>query len=121
MSVDGAKTQEWAVTTLALANGRYQGGGMLIAPRARMNDGRMDITVVERITLREAAPQLHLLYTGGVYGHPKAHHLRAARVRLDADGEVPLEIDGEAVGTLPLEAEVAPAVVRLVCPAGASL
>jgi diacylglycerol kinase family enzyme len=45
------------------------------------------------------------------------HHWRAVRVRAEAGTAVPLELDGEPVGTLPLEAEVLPRALRLILPA----
>jgi YegS/Rv2252/BmrU family lipid kinase len=113
---DGAAAEFYA-TTVALANGRYQGGGILIAPEAAIDDGLMDVTLVERVCLAEVAGNLRLLYSGDIYSHPKVHHWRAARVRAEAETAAPLELDGEPVGTLPLEAEVLPRRLRLIWPA----
>ena len=49
-----------------------------------------------------------ILYSGALYSHPKVRHWRAARVRVESEGEVPVELDGEPVGTLPLEIQVLP-------------
>jgi diacylglycerol kinase family enzyme len=43
-------------------------------------------------------------------------HWQAKRVRVEAQTAAPLELDGEPVGTLPIEAEVLPQVLRLICP-----
>jgi diacylglycerol kinase family enzyme len=45
------------------------------------------------------------------------HHWRAARVRVEARTATPLEMDGDPVGALPLEAEVLPRALRLISPA----
>jgi YegS/Rv2252/BmrU family lipid kinase len=115
--LDDAAPAEFHAITVALANGRYQGGGILIAPRAAIDDGLVDVTLVERVGLAEVAANLRLLYSGDIYSHPKVHHWCAARVRVEAETATPLEMDGEPVGTLPFEAEVLPRALRLISPA----
>jgi diacylglycerol kinase (ATP) len=116
LSLDDGPPATFDVTTAAVANGQYQGGGIRIAPEAALDDGLADITVVERISLAEVASNLPILYSGALYSHPKVRHWRAARVRAQAETEVPVELDGEPVGTLPLEIEVLPQALRIVCP-----
>jgi diacylglycerol kinase (ATP) len=115
--LDGELAAELPTTTIAVANGRYQGGGLLMAPEAALDDGLMDITLVERTGLIEVAANLRLLYSGALYSHPKVHHWRARRFRAEADAETPIELDGEPLGTMPFEAEVLPRALRLICPA----
>ena len=107
------------ITTGAVANGQYQGGGIRIAPEARLDDGLAEVTVVERVSLLEVAAKLPILYSGALYSHPKVRHWRAARVRVDAEVPVPVELDGEPVGILPLVIDVIPRAIRFVC-AGAA-
>jgi diacylglycerol kinase family enzyme len=70
--------------------------------------------VVERVGLLEVAANLPILYSGALYSHPKVRHWRASRIRAHAEREVPVELDGEPVGTLPLEIEVLPKALRFV-------
>lgn len=107
---------EFHATTIAFANGRYQGGGILIAPEAALDDGLLDITLVEYIGLGEVVVNLRLLYSGAIYSHPKVHQWRLPWVRVEAAAAVPVELDGEVVGTLPFEAEVLPRKLRLIVP-----
>jgi diacylglycerol kinase (ATP) len=67
---------------------------------------------VERVSLLEVARNLPMLYSGALYGHASVRHWRAARVRVDSEIAVPVELDGEPVGTLPLEIEVLPRALR---------
>ena len=116
LSLDDALPAAFDITTAAVANGQYQGGGIRIAPEAAIEDGLADITVVERVSLVEVAANLPILYSGALYSHPKVHHWRAARVRAEAETEVPVELDGEPVGTLPLEIETLPQALRFIFP-----
>ena len=116
LSLDDCLPATFDVTTAAVANGQYQGGGIRIAPEAAIDDGLADITVVERVSLADVAVHLPILYSGALYSHPKVRHWRAARVRAEAETEVPLELDGEPVGTLPLQIEALPQALRLIFP-----
>jgi diacylglycerol kinase (ATP) len=116
LCLDDSFSGTFDITTAAVANGQYQGGGIRIAPEAEIDDGLADITVVERISLAEVVANLPILYSGALYSHPKVRHWRAARMRAEAETEVPLELDGEPVGTLPLEIEVLPQALRFIFP-----
>ena len=118
--LDGVETGTFGATIVSLANGRYQGGGILIAPAAAIDDGLIHITVVEQVSLSEVLRNLPILYSGAIYGYPKVRHWQAKRVRAEAQIAAPLELDGEPVGTLPVEAEVLPEALRLICRENAS-
>ena len=101
-----------SMTTLAIANGQYQGGGIRIAPDADLTDGLLNVTLVSEIGLGEVARHVGLLYDGTIYSYPKVRHWTARRLRVDGEG--PVELDGEVSGKLPLEIEVVPGALRLV-------
>ena len=113
--LDGVDTGAFDVTVVALANGRYQGGGILIAPAAVLDDGLIHITLVEPVSLAEVVRHLPILYSGAIYSYPKVRQWQAKRVRVEAQAETPLELDGEPVGILPIEAEALPQALRLIC------
>src|ERR1019366_9001492 len=79
--LDHSLPMAFDITTAAVANGQYQGGGIRIAPEAALADGLADITVVERVSLAEVAANLPILYSGALYSHPRVRHWRAARAR----------------------------------------
>jgi diacylglycerol kinase (ATP) len=116
LCLDDSFSATFDMTTAAVANGQYQGGGIRIAPEASLDDGLADITLVERVSLYEVAANLPMLYSGALYSHPKVRHWRAARVRAEAETQVPVELDGEPVGTLPLEIEALPRALRFIFP-----
>jgi YegS/Rv2252/BmrU family lipid kinase len=113
LAIDGAGEEAFDATHVAIGNGRFHGGGMHLCPRARMDDGFLDVTVVHGIGLAELARNIHLVYNGRIYEHPKAEHRTAKRVLARADSLVRLEIDGEPLGRLPVEVEIVPACLRL--------
>jgi YegS/Rv2252/BmrU family lipid kinase len=113
---DNIGSHSFPVTNVAIGNGRYHGGGMHVCPKALIDDGALDVTVIEYLPLHELALNLPTLYSDNLYRHRKTHHFRARRVRAESDETVRIEIDGEPLGALPLEVTVLPGAMRVVCP-----
>lgn len=109
----GSAAREVKITNVALGNGKYHGGGMLPCPLAEMNDGLIDVTTIEYLKLFELVRDLRMLYSGAVYEHPKTARNQVKRLRAESNEEVRIEVDGEALGMLPLEAEILPGALRL--------
>jgi len=104
---------------VVVANCRYFGGGMLIAPRASPDDGRLDVIVVGDLGVLEGARALGQFRRGTHLerGGPKIWHALAREIELSAPDEtVRLEIDGERPGRLPAEFDVLPQAIDLVIP-----
>jgi diacylglycerol kinase (ATP) len=112
----GGERRSGKMTNLIVANGRYQGGGMLIAPEAVPDDGLFDVLVIGDITKRDFVLNVGKIYRGTHLSHPKIELLRGARVSVEAEVPVPLELDGEQPGTTPATFEVVPAALRLRVP-----
>jgi len=112
----GGELRSGKMTNLIVANGRYQGGGMLIAPEAVPDDGLFDVLVIGDITKRDFVLNVGKIYRGTHLSHPKIELLRSASVSVDAEVPVPLELDGEQPGTTPARFEVVPAALRLRVP-----
>jgi YegS/Rv2252/BmrU family lipid kinase len=99
---------------IVVANTAHFGGGMLVAPAARVDDGMMDV-----IVLREAGlPTLFLrllpaVYSGRHLGHPAVSHLRAGRVWVEGAEGLTVAIDGEMAGSTPAEFALLPGVLPL--------
>jgi YegS/Rv2252/BmrU family lipid kinase len=104
------------MTNLIVANGRYQGGGMLIAPEAEPDDGLFDVLLIGDITKRDFVLNVGKIYRGTHLSHPKIDLLRTATVSVDAEVAVPIELDGEQPGTTPARFEVVPGALRLRVP-----
>jgi len=112
--VDGALVHAGPLHLAAIANGRYFGGGMHVAPESRWDDGRFDVVVVNgqggKGRLLTRFPRL---YTGSHLALPDCSQCRGAVVEADADTETWLEIDGEPLGRLPARFECLPGALRL--------
>ena len=57
---------------------------------------------------------LKCLFNGGIYSLPQVHLYRGAKIRIESSPEVPIEIDGEQLGTTPVEYKIIHRAVRVV-------
>lgn len=105
--------QQVRIMQVALGNGSFHGGGMEVCPRAALDSGVLDLTVVEETGFFDFLRSVPLLYSGRVYTHRKCRHYRVRHLSASSVEPVAVEVDGEALGTLPLEARIVPGAIRL--------
>jgi len=111
--VDGEIFYEGPITLATAANGRFFGGGMRVAPEARVDDGLLDVVVVEDVPKWKLVGKLPLLYRGRHLADPIVRFRRGCIVEADAEpGSTLLDVDGEPLGSLPARAEILPGALR---------
>ncbi|TNE85687.1 MAG: diacylglycerol kinase family lipid kinase [Deltaproteobacteria bacterium] len=113
--VDGQPVGDFAMNSVMISNGQYAGGGMHFAPRARLTDGLLDITVIEHAGFLSMATFSPALYMGSAGGHRLVHSFRGFAVEVQGltEGDAAVEADGEYLGRAPLRAHVVPNGIRL--------
>lgn len=118
VSLDGGVESQVKVANFCIANARYFGGGMKIAPNAKVDDGHFDVVAVGDVSALTVLANSYRLYLGTHLGLQEVRHALARRVRAASpDGSVvKLEVDGELVGSLPAEFELLPRALRVRCP-----
>ena len=99
-----------------VANGRWHGGGMKLAPDALADDGLFDVVLIGDVTKLDFVTTSPKLYSGGHVHHPRVDVLRSARVAVHAHEALPVELDGEVSGTTPVRFEVLPSALRIRLP-----
>jgi diacylglycerol kinase (ATP) len=104
--VDGSEWYEGRMVVTAIANGRYFGGGMQIAPNANPRDGLFDVVVLGDMNFAEALRIGPALYTGKHLGAAHVRETRGTTVEALPLGSsvVYVDTDGETPGRLPLKA-----------------
>lgn len=114
LSLDGSSTRlPFFITNVAVGNGQFHGGGMRPCPAAVPNDGVLDVTVISYAGALELLSSISMLYSGEIYSHPKVRHFQAAHLIAGGNSTTAVEIDGEPVGTLPMEITLLPRPVRV--------
>lgn len=111
LEVDGVG-QEAEAMLVSVANGRSIGGGMEIVPNARLDDGLLDLFVVDRMRKHRFLRVFPRVFRGEHLSLPEVHITPARQVTLVADGVIAYA-DGERIGPLPVEVSVVPAALLL--------
>jgi YegS/Rv2252/BmrU family lipid kinase len=101
---------------VVVANGVWHGGGMKLAPDARPDDGVFDVVLIGDVTKLDFLTTAPKIYKGRHVGHPKVEVVRSALCAVDAREHLPIEVEGEQVGTTPARFEVVPGALRLRVP-----
>jgi len=96
--------------------GRYLNGGMKIFPEAVPDDGLFDVVMMGDVTKRDLAANMLKLYRGTYLPHPRIELLKGSVVTVEADQQLPIQLDGEQPGTTPVRFELIPGALRLRVP-----
>ncbi|HTE54800.1 MAG TPA: diacylglycerol kinase family protein [Kofleriaceae bacterium] len=118
---DEAGAVDMTAYVVAVANGRYFGGGMQIAPNAELSDGVFDVVAIGDMGLWDLVRHSRKIYSGSHLGLDKVSQRRARVVRAEPIGSDPvrLDVDGETPGILPATFRILPGALRMVVPAQA--
>lgn len=120
LRVDGEYDEIVSISTVAVANGQFFGGGRRIAPQAVPDDGLFDIIVMGGSPQIRAFADMRQVHLNGQVTNPPVRALRGRRIMAVPVAEtrgrpVVIEIDGECVGRLPAIFELLPRALNLRC------
>lgn len=107
------------MANLCVANARYFGGGMKIAPEAKLNDGLLDVVAIGDLSALAIFTNAYRIYLGTHLGMQQVHHTRARHISIrpaDSSAEIEVEADGELLGRLPATFEIQPHGLRVRVP-----
>jgi diacylglycerol kinase (ATP) len=111
-----AVSQAWTWTqkmrTFAIANGKYYGHGLCIAPTAKVNDGMFEIFACGDASVMDFLLQSIPLKNGKRLNHPKVSYYYSDQIELTSDEHCLIEADGELLGILPARVEMAPVKIK---------
>lgn len=99
---------------VSVSNTPTYGGGLKIAPAARIRDGLLDITYLQptdRLTLMRHFPKI---LSGTHVRLPIVHIFQTRRIKVGCDVTLPVYADGEYLGQTPVEVSVVPAAIRVI-------
>ena len=116
LRLDGKLLFEGPLVLAAVANGAWFGGGMHVAPEARIDDGLFDVVVIPDFGTARLFVDLPRIYRGthtGVEGVVSARGRVLEAEPVSSDDAIWVEIDGDPLGRLPARFEVLPGAVRI--------
>ncbi|MFT3744634.1 MAG: diacylglycerol kinase family lipid kinase [Pyrinomonadaceae bacterium] len=117
--IDGGEEKTIQTLCLCIANSRFFGGGMMIAPDAKINDGLLDIINVGDMSTLKILANAYSLYKGTHLSIEEVKSTLAKKIvvtALDPSHRIPLETDGEMPGKLPATFEVVPDAIHIRVP-----
>ena len=116
IEVDNYKPLYEMACSVHICNGRYAGGGMMFAPTAELNDGKLDIVLLGDFKVFNLLVESRALYSGEHVKNPMVQTYQGKEIRVSSDENVFLEVDGETPGVLPATFEVIPSSLTVICP-----
>ncbi len=113
LTLDDKPLEEVMVTTLSVANGKFFGGGMKVAPDADVSDGLFDVVLWSGYGLSDFVLKSNGIYSGAHVKWKGTRIQRAKKIVAESDDKVLIDCDGEQPGTLPCTMTILPGAIRL--------
>jgi YegS/Rv2252/BmrU family lipid kinase len=102
--------------TVAAANSGAYGGGMMLAPDARLDDGLLDVVTIGSVGRLRFLRTLPKVFAGSHVHEPGVEVLRAQEVEVDADRPFTVYADGDPIGATPIVLRALPGAVHVLVP-----
>ncbi|HSE16532.1 MAG TPA: YegS/Rv2252/BmrU family lipid kinase [Pyrinomonadaceae bacterium] len=115
--VDGRTVADGPMNLVAVANALYCGGGMMLSPEARIDDGKLDVITASGLSRVNVVTELSRVHNGGHVNNPKVTITQGEIVRIETflqQDAMPLEADGNVRGATPVQFQVLPGALRFV-------
>jgi YegS/Rv2252/BmrU family lipid kinase len=116
VTLDGGDTREFTGYSVAAANAKAFGGGMLLAPDASLTDGLLDVVMIEHMTRLRYLRLAPTVFTGRHIRLRAVSVVRSREVHIEATRPFTLYADGEAIAELPVTIRALPGAVRMIVP-----
>ena len=119
-SSDDPATDGWTIRSdqptllAAFANTTTYGGGMKIAPRAKMDDGLLDVCVVGGVDPFKLFCLFPTVFNGKHLGVKEVEYFQAPRVRVETEHPLDVYADGEYVCRTPVEVSIQRAALKVI-------
>jgi YegS/Rv2252/BmrU family lipid kinase len=103
--------------SVALANSKFYGGGMMLAPDASMQDGLLDVVMIGHVTKARFLALLPTVFRGAHVNQRNVEIARAQRVEVRAERPFAMYADGDPLAKLPTTVRALPGAVKVIVPA----
>ena len=115
--VDGADARVVSGYTVAAANSRYYGGGMMLAPDATLQDGMLDVVLILETPKLRFLRHAPAVFTGAHVRLENVELLRGHTIEISASRPFTMYADGDPIAELPVTVGVLPGAVQTLVPA----
>ena len=114
ITIDGKLFEREAIFT-EICNSRYTGGDMLMAPNAKIDDGLLDIVILNKVSRRKLLSLFPLLFKGEHILNNAVEVFTGKNISLKSDKKLVLTPDGETFGDTPIEVVMHPGKIEMFC------
>lgn len=118
IELDGKYLGEKKILLCAVANGRFFGSGMMVAPNAELDDGLFDVVIIGESPRVKVFMSMSKIYSGKHLSNPEVEVFRAKKVVARSTERVLLDVDGEQPGKLDAWFEIIPSAIKVRVPKG---
>ena len=114
--LDRKLSEQMSAMLIAFANAPFYGGGMRLAPKAAMDDQKLDFCLVRRVNKLRLSYLFPSVYFGRHLRIPEVDYFQGDRLRLETDRPLDVYADGEYVCHTPIEVGIAPNAFQVIVP-----
>ena len=119
VTIDGQE-HEVVGYSVAVGNSKAYGGGMYVFPHAKLDDGLLDVLLVEQHGKLRWLASVPEVFKGGHTDNPHAQYETGEVVQVVADRPFTVYADGDPIAELPLEVTIEKGALRVIVPTEAS-
>jgi YegS/Rv2252/BmrU family lipid kinase len=99
-----------------IGNGRFYGGPLPVFRNAKIDDGLLDVIVFKHLSHLDLIRYLQGMLFGTHVGMPDVEYFQTENLSVSSESEVPVEVDGEVIGTVPVTFQCGPRQLRVLVP-----
>jgi diacylglycerol kinase (ATP) len=117
VSIDDTEVIDGDMNLVAVANALYAGGGMMLSPQSRIDDGKLDVVTASGLNRANVMRELTRIHRGGHVANPKVRITQGVGVSVETfspEDAMTIEADGNVRGITPVEFRVMPKALRFV-------
>ena len=107
------RQMEGVMNSVVVCNGKYFGGGMMISPNSKIDDGKFHVITLGNFGTLEVMLNTPRLYNGTILTHPKVSEYQATIVTVQSKQRMLIQADGEFIGPGPATFRILPAALKL--------
>lgn len=115
LEIDG-QARSLDAMTIAVANSAAYGGGMMLAPHARLDDGLLDVVLIGRSSRVQFLRGLRKVFDGTHVELPTVEIVQAREIRIDSQIPFMIYADGDPIRELPVSVRCRPGAIRVIVP-----
>lgn len=101
-----------------IGNGRYYGGPLAFFKEARIDDGKLDVLIFKNLAYLDIARYVTNVFIGKHTSLPDVEYFQTKKAIVRSNEDVPVEVDGEVVGSLPVTFRISSRKLKVVVPVG---